>query len=161
MLGGSHRRLLCGETTQEYSTEEQAAAERAVAAVHLRRAGSETADWLVSRADAETLPGHLKAIVETWADGHPNAAGEWLAARGKFGPHTDAAVGHFATTVMQDDLVSAYAWARMVTDPQHRFDVMAELTSYAARYDPATARAIITEAQVDEEQAARLLEILK
>jgi hypothetical protein len=147
---------------QSYPPQDLVAAERAVAKVFVRRAGAETADWLVSRATGDTLPGHLEAIVSAWANVHPNACGQWLAQR-ELGPHTDLAVGEFATTIMRDDLASAYAWAARISDGQRRFQALSTITSHAARNDPATARSTITGTGlgISPEQAAELLQILE
>jgi hypothetical protein len=65
--------------------------EREAAIRHASDDPQAMANWLVERADPDSLPGHVEAAVQFWAADQPNACGDWLHEIG-LGPQTDRAV---------------------------------------------------------------------
>ncbi|MGK0186260.1 MAG: hypothetical protein ACI9R3_002043 [Verrucomicrobiales bacterium] len=134
--------------------------ERQAAVEHGEENPKQMAEWLVARADGDSLPGHLSAAVQFWADDQPNACGAWLHEIG-LGPHTDRAVETFAYTILQHDAQSAFAWAQAIQDKSKRGGVLQDVSHHFYRFNPAGFLKTVAASELPAAEQSALVEKVK
>ena len=104
----------------------------------------ESMDWLTALPQSDDRKRAFGEIVEHHANRNPNAVAEWLNAR-KDVPEFDSAASVFAQEIVDDDPVSAIAWAQSIREEGRRDKTLKKVIKSWQKADPAAAETWIRE----------------
>ena len=117
-------------------------------------------NWLVERADPDSIQGNLEVSVHFWASDQPNACGEWLHEIG-LGPETDRAVEAYTLVIGDHDAPSAFAWAQSITDVDKRASTIEEVSRRFYRFDPKGFLATVSTSPLPASESEALVGMVK
>ncbi len=129
---------------------------RQLVGVWASQSPSQAAEWLTRQPEGDFWSQEMGRVVQVWARDNPVAASEWLMAQHPPSRQLDPAVSTFAQSISRSDPRTAMSWARTISEPQQREQVMVQVGRQWLKTDPGAATGYLLNAGLSPEAQRRL-----